>query len=174
VVVPEGGTQTGWADMSAAYIALDPGMRARIDNLCAYHSFSQKQAKRGHAISAKTAAEMRERGDGTFYAADESQSRLRPLVKVHPETGRKSLLLGYHVCEIPGLSEDESERLVKDLMDFACRPPRTYHHEWSAGDAVVWDNRCLLHRSRPWDMSLPRVMWHTRLAGDPVTEAALP
>ena len=97
----------------------------------------------------------------------------RPLVKVHPETGRKSLLIGRHAHAIPGLSAAESEQLLDELVSFACQPPRTYHHRWTVGDAIIWDNRCLLHRATPWDMTQPRVMWHTRLAGDPQSEAAL-
>jgi alpha-ketoglutarate-dependent taurine dioxygenase len=66
----------------------------------------------------------------------------------------------------------ESEALIEQLTNFACQPPRTYHHHWAPGDAVVWDNRCLLHRAMPWDMREPRVMWHSRIAGDPASEAA--
>ena len=59
------------------------------------------------------------------------------------------------------------------LIEFACQAPRVYHHDWAPGDTVIWDNRCLLHRATPWDMTEPRVMWHSRLAGDPASEAAL-
>ena len=69
------------------------------------------------------------------------------------------------------MDPDESERLLRDLVEFACQPPRTYHHAWSAGEAVVWDNRCLLHQAIPWDMNEPRVMYHSRIAGDPATES---
>ena len=98
---------------------------------------------------------------------------LRPLVKAHPETGRNSLLIGRHAHNIPGMDKAESETLLQQLVDFACQPPRTYHHRWSAGDAVIWDNRCLLHRALPWNMQESRVMWHSRIAGDPQSEAAL-
>jgi alpha-ketoglutarate-dependent taurine dioxygenase len=98
---------------------------------------------------------------------------LRPLVKVHPETGRKSLVIGRHAHNIPDMDKNESERLLQELVDFACRPPRVYHHQWRSGDAVIWDNRCLLHQATPWDMREPRIMWHSRIAGDPVSEAAL-
>ncbi len=81
-------------------------------------------------------------------------------------------MIGRHAYGIPGLDPDESERLLEELVDFACQPPRIYHHAWSPGDAVVWDNRCLLHRGRPWDMTEPRVMYHSRIAGDPATELA--
>jgi len=95
-------------------------------------------------------------------------------VKVHPETGRPALLIGRHAYGIPGLSDAESERLLEDLVAFACQPPRVYQHTWSPGDAVVWDNRCLLHQARPWDLQQPRVMYHSRIAGDPEAEFAAP
>ena len=61
-----------------------------------------------------------------------------------------------------------------ELIDFACQPPRIYHHDWTAGDAVVWDNRCLMHQATPWDMTQRRIMWHSRIAGDPASESAQP
>ena len=73
----------------------------------------------------------------------------------------------------PGLEQAESDRLIQELVDFACQPPRIYHHDWTAGDAVVWDNRCLMHQATPWDMTQRRIMWHSRIAGDPASEAAL-
>jgi alpha-ketoglutarate-dependent taurine dioxygenase len=82
------------------------------------------------------------------------------------------LLIGRHAYGIPGLEPEESERFLSDLVEWACQPPRTYHHTWTAGDAVIWDNRCLLHQARPWDMAQPRVMWHSRIAGDPASEFA--
>ena len=78
--------------------------------------------------------------------------------------------LGGGIPPIPGLDPDESERLLDDLVEFACQPPRVYHHTWREGDAVIWDNRCLLHRARPWDHSELRRMKHTRIAGDPRSE----
>ena len=172
--VPPGGTQTGWADMRAAYDALSPGMRERIEHLSAYHSVYRSQEKIGHTISPEWRAQfgVKENSVG-MSARSEAPPPLRPLVKVHPETGRNSLLIGRHAYGIPGRTEEESENLLKESTDFACQPARVFYYNWNAGDAVVWVNRCLLHRSVPWDTSLPRVMWHTRIAGDPVTEAAL-
>jgi alpha-ketoglutarate-dependent taurine dioxygenase len=165
-VTPSLGGETGWADMRAAYDALSPAMRARVETLSAHHSLHYSQAKIGHVP--KTG-----KGDYSGYGFHDGPVPLRPLVKTHPETGRKSLLIGRHAHNIPGLTPEESEALLDELVDFACRPPRVYHHHWAPGDAVVWDNRCLLHRATPWDMTQPRVMWHSRIAGDPVTEAAL-
>jgi alpha-ketoglutarate-dependent taurine dioxygenase len=93
-------------------------------------------------------------------------------VKVHPVTGRPALFIGRHAYGIPDLAEAESEKLLSDLVDFACRPPRTYAHRWQPGDVVIWDNRCVLHRARPYDYGEVRVMRHTRVAGDPATELA--
>ena len=164
-VTPNSGGQTGWADMRAAYDALDEAMRARVERLSAHHSLRYSQSKLGHRP-----------GEGpseySGYGFHDGPTPLRPLVKTHPETGRKSLLIGRHAHNIPGLEPAESERLLDELVDFACRPPRVHHHSWEPGDVVVWDNRCLLHQATPWDMSEPRIMWHSRIAGDPVSEAA--
>lgn len=164
-VVPNSGGRTGWADMRAAYDALDDEVRAKVDRLAAHHSLYYSQSKLGH--------QPKPGSDYSGYGFHDGPVPLRPLVKVHPETGRKSLLIGRHAHNIPDLDAGESERFLQELVDFACRPPRIYYHDWAPGDAVVWDNRCLLHRATPWDMSEPRVMWHSRIAGDPVSEAAL-
>lgn len=164
-VVPPAGGETEWADMRAAYEALDESMRSRIAGLSAYHSLYYSQSKLGHAPSANS--------EYIGYGFHDAETPLRPLVKQHPETGRSSLLIGRHAYGIPGLEPQESERLLQELVDFACRPPRIYQHAWSPGDAVVWDNRCLLHRGRPWDMTEPRVMVHSRIAGDPASESAV-
>jgi alpha-ketoglutarate-dependent taurine dioxygenase len=67
---------------------------------------------------------------------------------------------------------DEGRALLKALLDHVTRPEFCYRHEWREGDLVVWDNRCVLHRARPYDYREVRVMRHTRVAGDPATELA--
>ena len=161
-VVPSKGGETEWADMRAAYDALDDATKARIANLNAYHSLHYSQSRIGHKAAV-----------GSSYGFHNDSPPLRPLEKVHPVTGRKSLFIGRHAYGIPGLAPDESEKLLDDLVTFACQPPRTYKHTWQPGDIVVWDNRCVLHRARPFDHSEPRVMRHTRIAGEPTTELAL-
>ncbi len=163
-VVPPTGGETGFVDMRAAYDALSPAMKERIAGLAAYHSLHYSQSKVGH-----------QHKEGSAYGGYGFQVKdppLRPLVKVHPETGRPALMIGRHAFGIPGLAPDESDRLLQELLDFACQPPRVYHHRWTPGDAVLWDNRCLMHRACPWDMTQPRVMYHSRIAGDPVSEFA--
>jgi alpha-ketoglutarate-dependent taurine dioxygenase len=156
-VAPDEGGETGWADMRAAYDALDAGTKTRIAALSAHHSLLYSQGKIGL-------------GDYAGYGMDQTDAPLRPLVKVHPETGRKCLMVGRHAHGIPGLAPEESERFLQELAEFAVQPPRAYHHCWTPGDAVVWDNRALMHRACPWDMTKPRVMYHSRIAGDPLSE----
>ena len=156
------GGETEWADMRAAYDALEPGTRARIDGFAAHHSLVYSQAKIGERASSARS-----------YGSGGHAPPLRPLVKQHPVTGRRSLFIGRHAYGIPGLAEAESERLLGELLAFACQPPRTWQHRWQAGDVAIWDNRCVLHRARPFDPAQPRVMHHTRIAGELATESGL-
>ncbi|MFI5316417.1 MAG: TauD/TfdA dioxygenase family protein [Myxococcota bacterium] len=161
-VVPARGGQTEWADMRAAYESLEPSLRERLAALRAYHSLLYSQARAGQT----------QQGDlGYGFSVD--QPPLRPLVKIHPVTRRPALFIGRHAFGIPGLAPEESERLLDSLVEQACRPPRTLQHAWSPGDVAIWDNRCVLHRARPWDHGEARVMHHTRIAGDPASEAAV-
>jgi alpha-ketoglutarate-dependent taurine dioxygenase len=150
--------------MRAAYDALDPALRAEIEPLRAFHSLRYSQSKAGYSPAKGL----------TPYGFDVDQPPLRPLVKTHPETGRRNLIIGRHAFGIPGLTSERSGRLLNDLCAFACQPPRVYRHSWTPGEAVVWDNRRLMHRACPWDMTQPRVMYHSRIAGDPASEFAAP
>jgi alpha-ketoglutarate-dependent taurine dioxygenase len=160
-VVPSRGGETELADMRAAYDSLEPAMQARITGLAAYHSLYASQAKAGFTFRT---------GEG--YGFHTEGAPLRPLVKTHPVTGRKSLFIGRHAFRIPGMEDGEAQALLDALLDHACRPPRVYTHRWQAGDVVMWDNRCVLHRARPYDYGEPRVMRHVRVAGDPASELA--
>ncbi|WP_373089791.1 TauD/TfdA dioxygenase family protein [Sneathiella sp.] len=164
-VVPDEGGETGWADMSAAYDALNPATQERIADLSAYHSLYYSQQKAGFT-------QKKQGSEYSGYGFFNQEPPLRPLVKIHPETGRSTLTIGRHAYGIPGLSPKDSEALLDDLVKNACQPPRVYHHHWTVGDAVIWDNRCLLHQARPWNMDIPRVMYHSRIAGDPKSESA--
>ena len=159
-VVPTAGGETEWADMRAAYEALDDATRERVAELSAYHSIRYSQARIGDT------------GPGIGYGYGDHEPPLRPLRKRHPVTGRPALFIGRHAYGIPGLAPDESEKLLDALLADACRPPRVHRHSWQAGDIVVWDNRCALHRARPFDHGQPRAMRHTRISGDPASELA--
>lgn len=160
-VLPPTGGETEFADMRAGWDALDETTQAKLEGLSAYHSlyYSQEQAGFKHETD-------------HLYGLHDKGAPLRPIIKTHPETGRKSIYTGRHAYGIPGLSPEESEALLTQLLEDACQPPRVYRHTWTVGDLVVWDNRCLMHRACPFDESHPRVLRGTRIAGDPASELA--
>jgi len=166
-IVPAEGAATGWADMRAAYEALDDETRTMIEGLSAYHSLYYSQRRAGYM------PKQNDQGGYNGYGYHDGEVPLRPLVKIHPITGRPNLCVGRHAYGVVGMDPDDSERLLDRLNDEACQPPRTYHHQWSAGDAVIWDNRRLMHRATPFDMTQPRRMWHSRIAGERPSELAL-
>jgi alpha-ketoglutarate-dependent taurine dioxygenase len=161
-VLPNSGGNTEWADARAAYDALDDATRERIADLVACHDYFQSQARIGHRVEVGV-------GYG-FFAGDKP---LRPLVKVHPVTGRKAVYAGRHASSIVGMAQDEAAALIEYLNNHITQAPRVYTHRWRVGDVAVWDNRCLLHRARPYDYRETRVMMHTRIRGDALTERAL-
>ncbi|MFU8817360.1 MAG: TauD/TfdA dioxygenase family protein [Pseudomonadales bacterium] len=161
VVIPPQGGETGFADMRAAWDALEPARQRQLEGLSAYHSLYYSQARQGFTHSTDQ-----------LYGFHDKGAPLRPLVKVHPETGRKSIYTGRHAHNIPGMTPEASQALLDELLEWACQPPRTYQHTWSVGDLVVWDNRCMMHRARPYDASQPRHLRGSRISGDPATELA--
>lgn len=167
-IVPSEGAATGWADMRAAFDSFDDDLKARLEQLQAFHSLWYSMDRAGYLPQTKN-----ESGGYDMYGYHELEHSLRPMVKVHPETGRANLLLGRHAHSAVGLAPDESERFIDDVNEQAIRPEWVHHHQWDVGDAVVWDNRRLMHRGTPYDMTEPRRMWHTRIAGEADTELAL-
>ena len=164
--VPSHGGETGWADMRAAYEALDQSMKDKINDLSAYHSYEWSQKERFGHKDPKVS-------EFNSYGFDIDPKPLRPLVKTHNETGQKCLAIGRHINKIPGLSDQEAQNLAKELEDYACSNKEwVYHHAWEVGDAVIWDNRCLMHQASMWDLSEGRIMYHSRIEGDPIAEAA--
>jgi alpha-ketoglutarate-dependent taurine dioxygenase len=161
-VVPEKGGETQWADMRSAYDELDDRTKKQVENLSASHSYFHSQAKIGHHVKV-----------GANYGFVDGEAPVHPIVKIHPETGRPALFIGRHACKIPELSEQASESLLDHLMSLSCQSPRILTHTWNKGDLVVWDNRCVLHRARPYPPNQERLMLHTRIKGDRVSESAL-
>jgi alpha-ketoglutarate-dependent taurine dioxygenase len=161
-VLPSAGGDTEFADMRAAYDALADDVKVRLEGLVATHSYAYSQGKVG--------------GLEQVFTPEARAAMIdveHPLVRVHPATGRKSLFIGRHVYRIRGMDDADAQALLEELLDAACRPPRVYVHRWKVGDLAMWDNRCVLHRARPWDFHEPRVMFHTRVAGDGANEYAL-
>lgn len=162
VTVPDEGGETELADARAAYDALDEPMKERISNLSAYHSTEYSQAN--------DLGDFPPQNEATIY---HGEAYLRPLVKVHPETGRKAVFVARHAFGIPGCARKDSRELLQSLTEFVVsESSRVYTHHWRPGDTLLWDNRCILHRARPYDYSKPRVLIGTRIAGNPDSELA--
>lgn len=161
VVLPPAGGETEFADMRAAWDALDPATQQRLEGLAAYHSNFYSQARMGfnHRVD-------------QLYSFHDKGAPLRPVVKVHPETGRKSIYTGRHAYGLNGMTPEASEQFLDELLAWACQPPRIYRHVWQVGDLVVWDNRCLMHRACPYDARHPRHLRGSRISGDAASELA--
>jgi alpha-ketoglutarate-dependent 2,4-dichlorophenoxyacetate dioxygenase len=157
VVNPVGGN-TEWADMRAAYDALDAGTKGEIEDLVCEHSL------------------MYSRGSlGMLEYSDEERAMFRPvrqrLVRTHPVTKRKSLYLSSHAGAILGMPMAEARILLRDLNEHATQPKFVYAHAWRVGDLVMWDNRQVMHRVRRYDDNQPRDMRRTTVAGEAPTVA---
>lgn len=158
IVPPEGG-DTEFATMRAAYEALPEPMKRRIDGLVAEHSFVYSRGLIDpHVLSEAEKAE--------------TPPVRQALVRANPVNGRKNLYLGAHASHIAGWPVDEGRALLKELTEFTTQPCFCYAHKWRAGDLVVWDNRCLLHRATAYDtVRYKRLMQRTTVAGDAPTVA---
>ena len=155
VEVPNEGGNTEFCDMYGAYEALDDAMKARLAGVRAIHNLDFSRSRR-HGEDPMTEAQKRE-----VPPVD------HPVVRTHPETGRKCIFLGDHAETIAGLDYGEGRRLVEEINALAVDPDRTYRHRWRVRDLVIWDNRCLMHRSTPYDaVSERRVMRRCTILGE--------
>lgn len=152
--VPSEGGDTEWADMKAAWLALDEKTQESLEDLVAVHSYGYSQGLIG-GIALLKASEL-----------EDLPPVQHPIVRVHPETGEKSLYIGRHISHILGMSEEKSQELISELTEAACQSPRIFRHQWNEGDIALWDNRCVLHRGHPWPFEERRVMRRTTIAGE--------
>jgi alpha-ketoglutarate-dependent 2,4-dichlorophenoxyacetate dioxygenase len=151
VVNPNGGN-TEFADMRAAYDALDGETRNEIEDMICEHSL------------------MTSRGAlGFLDYTEEEKAMFKPvlqrLVRTHPVHGRKSLYLSSHAGAIQGMTVPEARVLLRDLNEHATQPQFVYVHTWTLHDLVMWDNRQTMHRVRRYDQSQPRDMRRATIAG---------
>ena len=153
-IVPKTGGETAFADMRAAYDALEPATRDWLADKIAVHSYAYSQGKVGG------------RGGITQDEWDALPPVEQPVIRTHPATGRRNLYIGRHASHIVGEDTDESRGLLERLCAEACRPPRICIHKWQAGDLAIWDNRCVLHRGLGHPSDQPRRMVRTTVAGD--------
>jgi alpha-ketoglutarate-dependent 2,4-dichlorophenoxyacetate dioxygenase len=148
VVMTKGG-ETEFADMRAAYDALDDGMKTEIADLICEHSLIYSREVMGF-------------GDLT----EAERATMRPvLTRTHPLSGRKSIYLAAHIGKIIGWPVPEARAFVRDLTEHATKRQFVYTHQWRPFDLVMWDNRCTMHRARRYDASQVRDMWRTTVAG---------
>ena len=154
IEVPVGHGDTWFCDMEAVLAALPAALRARIEGLACRHDSSRNSA-----------GELRA-GFQESYAPEDQPGALHPLVRTHPETGRKSLFLGRRRnAHIAGLAFAESQALLDELWSFVGRPEFNWVQQWQQGDVVLWDNRCVMHRRDEFDPSLRRLMHRTQIQG---------
>jgi alpha-ketoglutarate-dependent 2,4-dichlorophenoxyacetate dioxygenase len=160
-VLPSWGGNTEFADMRAAYDALDRRTKAEIDDLVCLHSL----------IYSRQAIGFTELSEEEMAAFTPVRQRV---VRTHPVTGRKSLFLSAHAGAIEGWTIPEARMFLRDLMEHATQPDFVYSHPWRPGDLVMWDNRQVMHRARRFDdRNEIRDMRRTTLAGDvPTIEQA--
>jgi alpha-ketoglutarate-dependent 2,4-dichlorophenoxyacetate dioxygenase len=137
-VVPPIGGETEFADLRAAYDALAPTMKEKIDSLVAEHSIFYSRGQLGHT-------------DYTEAERAALPSAHHRLVRVHPGSKRKTLYMGAHASHIVGWPMPDGRLLLRDLMEHATQREFVHRHSWLPGDLVIWDNRCTLHRGRPYD-----------------------
>ena len=90
------------------------------------------------------------------------------MVRTHPGSGRKTLYLASHASHVIGWPIETGRKLIEDLLDFATQPQFVYQHRWQVGDLVMWDNRCTMHRGRPYDEAKYRRDMHRTTVSDEV------
>ena len=157
-VVPESGSYTQFADMRAAYDALDDATKAEIEDLVCEHSLKYSRGLLG------------------FTEFTEEELRMftpvrQRLVRTHPVTGRKSLFLASHAGAIIGWPMPEARAFLRDLTEHATEREFVYTHRWKTNDLVIWDNRQTMHRVRRFDETQVRDVRRTTVAGDGPTVA---
>ena len=154
-IVPATGGETEFADMYSAYELLPAATKAKIEGKRAIHNFDFSRTRR-HGETPLT-AEQKAKVPPIAH----------PIVRTHPETGRRAIFLGDHAEWIEGKDYDEGRALIEELNVTITPPARVYSHVWSPRQCIVWDNRCTLHRATGFDEArLKRVMRRCTILGD--------
>jgi alpha-ketoglutarate-dependent 2,4-dichlorophenoxyacetate dioxygenase len=157
-VLPSWGANTEFADMRAAYDALDARTKAEVEDLVCLHSLMYSRQAIGFT-------------DLTEQELAAFQPVRQRLVRTHPVTGRKSLFLSAHAGAIVGWPVPEARAFLRDLVEHATQPRFVYSHKWRQWDLVIWDNRQTMHRVTRFDETQVRDMRRTTVGGDAMTVA---
>jgi taurine dioxygenase len=167
IPAPQGQGQTLFADGTAAYEALSPALKARVEALDGIHVGLSAGRNRNDVVEGKAPRAL----------GPNEQPQRQPLVRTHPVTGKRAL----YMCEygqmdwvdgpIAGLEpgpHGAGADLLEALVTHTTRPEFVYVHEWTPGDLIVWDNRCLIHAATWFDTEVvERLMWRTTVSGNP-------
>jgi taurine dioxygenase len=156
VKLPNSGGDTQFVNMCEAYQALSEEMKERIEGLHARHVYQSRHSQRKLP---RLAAERSKIG---------ASSVVHPIVRTHPETGRKAIYINpIRIEEILGMPEPEALALLDKLLEHATQEKFQYRHKWKAGDVVIWDNRCLMHKANgDYPISEVRYLYRVMLKGD--------
>jgi taurine dioxygenase len=154
-IVPPQGGETEFADMYAAYDNLSSEMKQRIEGKRAIHNLDFSRTRR-HGEDPMT-AEQKAKVPPIAH----------PIVRTHPETGRKAIFLGDHAQEIEGMDYDEGRALIEELNRLITPQDQVYTHTWRPRECMAWDNRCTLHRATGFDEARHAgVMRRCTISGD--------
>jgi len=148
---PMGDGETEFADLRAAWDALPAAKKAELDGLIVEHSIFRSRSQIGFA-------------DFNDQIFKQLPPVSQALVRHHRYSGRTSLYLASHASHIIGWPVEEGRALIEELIAFANQPQFVYRHRWTVGDLVMWDNRCTMHRGRPYDDSQRRVLHRTTVS----------
>jgi taurine dioxygenase len=156
VQLPDSGGDTQYVNMRLAYDELPDATRRRIDGLKAVHVYQSRHSARKLMGLSEAARER------------VPEAVVHPLVRTHPESGRKALYINpIRIDGIVGMEEAEALRLLDELLAHATQEKYQYRHRWQPGDLVLWDNRCLLHKANgDYDMRQVRYLYRLMLKGD--------
>jgi alpha-ketoglutarate-dependent 2,4-dichlorophenoxyacetate dioxygenase len=135
--IAQTGGQTEFADMRAAWDALPDRLKRKAEGRVAEHAIAHSRAKLGFPMSENEKRQL--------------PPVLQALVRTHPGSGRRGLYLAAHAGRIVGMPDDEGQALLAELTEFATQRQFVYTHRWRVNDLVMWDNRCTMHRGRPFD-----------------------
>jgi alpha-ketoglutarate-dependent 2,4-dichlorophenoxyacetate dioxygenase len=136
-VIPDEAADTEFADLRAAWDALDEKTQAKIENLRAHHSIAYSRQVLGFEFSQEEAAML--------------PGAVHPLVRTIPRSGRRSLYLASHANRIEGMRIPDGRLLIRELTEHATQREFVHRHRWRVGDLVIWDNRCTMHRATRFD-----------------------
>lgn len=154
-IVPDSGGETHFANMYSAWESLEQDWKDRIRGLKAIHNLDYSRTRR----------------HGEDPLTDAQKSKIppvaHPVVRTHPETGRRAIFLGDHAESIEGMPYDDGRAIIEALNVLATPEDRIYRHRWQPRQCIVWDNRCLLHRATAYDTAnTKRVMRRCTIVGD--------